>query len=76
MKYTAITIGPIIKSLSIAHKTRELWAASYLFSYLLKSIISTIKSDDPNIKVIIPFFDDAFLNNRKESRYGKNLKIL
>lgn len=38
MKYSAINIGPIITTLGMARKPRELWAASFLFSYLMKCI--------------------------------------
>jgi CRISPR-associated protein Cmr2 len=65
--HTALTIGPIYKTFKQAKKTRELWAASYLFSYVMKNIISAIKTEDNNIEVIIPFFDDAFLNNKNEA---------
>lgn len=44
MKYTAINIGPIISTLSMARKPRELWAASYLFSHLMKCIYETIEA--------------------------------
>ena len=37
-KYTGISIGPILKTLTMARKPRELWAASYIFSYLMKCI--------------------------------------
>ena len=46
MKYTAINIGPIIKTLGMARKPRELWAASYLFSYLMKCIIKALPQND------------------------------
>lgn len=36
--YSAINIGPIIDTLSMARKPRELWAASYMFSYLMRKI--------------------------------------
>ena len=42
MKYTAINIGPIIETLSMARKPRELWAASYMFSYLMECLINEI----------------------------------
>ena len=42
-KYLGITIGPIIKTLSMARKPRELWSASYLFSGLMESLIKEIK---------------------------------
>jgi CRISPR-associated protein Cmr2 len=38
MKYSAINIGPIITTLGMARKPRELWAASFLFSHLMKCI--------------------------------------
>ena len=44
MKYTAINIGPVIKTISFARRPRELWAASYLFSYLMKCIVATAKN--------------------------------
>lgn len=41
-KYTAVTIGPIYKVFSQARKTRELWGASYLFSYIMRQIIEKL----------------------------------
>lgn len=49
-KYTAINIGPIVQTLGIARKPRELWAASYLFSHLMKCIIEKL----PKEKIISP----------------------
>lgn len=43
MKHIALTIGPIYKTLKNAKKTRELWGGSYVFSYLMKQIISKFK---------------------------------
>jgi len=45
MTYTAITIGPIIKTLSLARKPRELWSASYLFSHLMRCIINAVPKE-------------------------------
>ena len=45
-KYTAINIGPIIPTFDMARKPRELWAASYLFSYLMKCIIDKINAEE------------------------------
>ena len=42
MNYTAINIGPIIKTLSLARRPRELWSASYMFSYLMECIIAKV----------------------------------
>lgn len=55
-KYLALTIGPIGKTLSNARKTRELWAASYIFSYLMKEIIREIKKNK-SYQFIIPNID-------------------
>jgi CRISPR-associated protein Cmr2 len=42
--YTAITIGPIIKTLLKAKRTREAWQASYFFSYVMKCISDKAKT--------------------------------
>ena len=52
MIYSAINIGPIVQTLDMARKPRELWAASFLFSHLMKCIYDTIKSE--NIEIISP----------------------
>ncbi len=54
MTYLALTIGPIYKTLSNAKKTRELWGASYLFSYIMKQIISDFKERE----FIVPYIKD------------------
>lgn len=41
-QYLALTIGPILKTLFQARKTRELWAASYLLSSLMKHLIQQL----------------------------------
>ena len=52
MKYTAINIGPIIKTLGMARKPRELWAASFLFSHLMKCIYTEVEK--AGMKIISP----------------------
>lgn len=37
-RYIALTLGPIGRTLALAESTKELWAASYFFSYLAKNI--------------------------------------
>jgi len=51
-KYIGLTIGPINATLSMAKKTREIWAASYLFSYVMKKLINQLQS--LNNKIIVP----------------------
>ncbi len=43
-KYIAISIGPIVESLIMARKTSELWASSYMFSYIMKNITEELKT--------------------------------
>lgn len=52
MKYTAINIGPILQTFSMVRKPKELWAASYMFSYLMKCIIDTL--DKNKFEIISP----------------------
>ncbi|KAA6331330.1 hypothetical protein EZS27_020051 [termite gut metagenome] len=55
--YTAITIGPIYQTISFAKKTREIWAASFIFSMLMKKIIDGILKENKDNKnnIIIPY---------------------
>ena len=46
MKFTAINIGPILKTFGLARKPREMWSASYLFSFLMKEIINSLPNKD------------------------------
>lgn len=52
MKYSAINIGPIIATLGMARKPRELWAASFLFSHLMKCIYA--EAEKANAEIISP----------------------
>lgn len=54
MKYIALTIGPIYKTLSLAKKTRELWGGSYVFSYLMKKIIFRFRERE----FVVPYVKD------------------
>ena len=49
MNYTAINIGPIISTLGMARKPRELWAASFLFSHLMNCIYTEAEKRKCNI---------------------------
>lgn len=55
-KYSAINIGPIVKTLGMARKPRELWAASYMFSYLMSRIVDVLKKKE--FKIISPATPD------------------
>ncbi len=51
--YIAITLGPITRVISLAKSTKELWAASYLFSYLAKQLIRPFKERN----FLLPYLD-------------------
>lgn len=51
--YYAITLGPILKTLSLAKKTRELWSASYLFSYLMKELLRELNLSEEQL--VLPY---------------------
>ena len=64
MQYTAINIGPIFSTLQMARKPRELWAASYLFSHLMKCIIETLLKNGIKEEDII---SPAILKNENQN---------
>lgn len=71
MKYIGLTIGPIDKTLALARKTRELWGASYLFSYMMKEIIKDLMEKGINKEnIIIPYALD--LDNHQYA-YGAGI---
>ncbi|MCF8245536.1 MAG: type III-B CRISPR-associated protein Cas10/Cmr2 [Saprospiraceae bacterium] len=47
--YLTLTIGPVVETLLTARRTREMWAASYLFSYIIRETIST--ACDANVEL-------------------------
>ncbi|MDZ4705760.1 MAG: type III-B CRISPR-associated protein Cas10/Cmr2 [Saprospiraceae bacterium] len=54
--YLALTIGPVVKTLLEARKTRELWAASYLLSTLMKHLVQNLDPDGKHL--LIPKIPD------------------
>lgn len=58
MKYIAITIGPIVDTLLKAKKVKELWASSYLFSFMMKGIVTKINQERDIVgEVLLPVTD-------------------
>ena len=47
-----MNIGPIISTLGLARKPKELWAASYLFSHLMKCLYAEMEKRD--VEIISP----------------------
>ena len=52
--YFALTTGPIFKTLAIAKRTREIWTASYIFSWLTNQIIDTLQTESNRFEIILP----------------------
>jgi CRISPR-associated protein Cmr2 len=66
--YLGLTIGPILSTLQQARKTRELWAASYLLSYLMKLL--TEELDPEGNKILIPVISD---DTKKAKVFGAGI---
>jgi CRISPR-associated protein Cmr2 len=60
--YIALTIGPIYKTFLQVRKTRELWAASYLFSMLSQEILICIKGKE----ISMPYTGKVKLKDKEE----------
>lgn len=65
MKYTGINIGPIIPTISMGRRPREIWAASYIFSFLMQCIIAKIKGKE-GVDIIFP----ATLDSEEKTGVG------
>lgn len=63
-KYTCITIGPIVATLMKARKTSELWAASYLFSLIMRRIVAELAGEDGKNQenIIIPYRKEELIH--------------
>ena len=62
MNYLAITIGPIYKTIKQARKTREIWAASFIFSLMMKEILKALKARDKVAEILNPDVSDIQSN--------------
>lgn len=65
MRHIALTIGPIVDTLSLGRKTAEVWMASYLFSSFMKNTIKKIK-ERSDATFIVPFVDDEVLKEKDD----------
>ena len=68
-KYIGLTIGPISKTIYKARSTGELWGSSYLFSYVMKKIISKLIGYGQTVEIISPdkFIVPHVLNKNNEA---------
>jgi len=87
MNYIALTVGPIYKTLQNAKNPKALWSGSYLFSYIMKQIISEFKTREfitPYIKAESIFdtnsdlglFHDRFIFQSKENDIYKLKSVI
>ena len=53
MKYTAITIGPIGKTLAKARSVKSFWTASYLFSWIMRELLEKLPKE--NFEILSPY---------------------
>ncbi|MBI5729942.1 MAG: type III-B CRISPR-associated protein Cas10/Cmr2 [Ignavibacteriales bacterium] len=67
MNYTALTIGPIHKTLHSVKSTKAIWAASYMFSYLMKEIIKRIKQANGSIEFILPYSNEVEIDGKTKN---------
>lgn len=58
--YLAFTLGPIYKTLLKARKTRELWISSYLFSYLMRLLLTEVEKKRVG-RILLP--DISYIND-------------
>ncbi len=65
--YTALTIGPIYKTIQSARSTKAIWSASYMFSWIMKEIIKRAGLN-PN-EIIIPYFNQNDLNQFEKAGF-------
>lgn len=65
-RYIGITIGPIIKTISKAKETGQLWGASYIFSYVMRELVREIKEQNGD-----QFLDHSFNIENEENNVFK-----
>ncbi len=56
-RYIGVTIGPIYQTIKAARSTGELWGSSYIFSYLMKNMITKMKISGS--AYLVPYVPDS-----------------
>ncbi|WP_456389962.1 Cas10/Cmr2 second palm domain-containing protein [Hydrogenimonas sp.] len=70
MKTIAMTVGPIVDTLALGRKTSEIWAASYLFSKLMKEVIAKLRNIE-GVRFLVPYADNDALFEPKDEGIGR-----
>ena len=58
--YTILSIGPIYDTMQIADNTRAMWTVSFMFSYLMRETIRTLKDKHANDFLVPNVNNDGF----------------
>lgn len=66
--YTAITIGPICKTLDKARSVKSFWTASYLFSWIMRELLK--KLPEENFEVLSPHRDGKDVPEETSKKVG------
>lgn len=74
-KYFGLTIGPIYDTISQVRRTRSVWAASYLFSWIMKEILTDISGKE-DIEIVLPHFDREAKSENGAGLYGDRAYFL
>ncbi|MGB3467296.1 MAG: type III-B CRISPR-associated protein Cas10/Cmr2, partial [Cyclobacteriaceae bacterium] len=54
--HTAITLGPLVTTIMKARSTKAVWAASYLFSRIMKELLDAAPA---HCEILLPYHSDA-----------------
>ena len=66
-EYTALTIGPIHRTLQSVKSTKAIWSASYMFSFLMKEMIKKIKAQNAELEFIVPHTGKVNINEKTQN---------
>ncbi len=70
--YIALTIGPIYRTLESARRTRMLWGASYMFSYIIRELVWELANNEgiSSESFLIPNTDALNLSHAENSKFN------
>lgn len=71
--YLALTLGPIYKTITQQRRTRSVFSASYLFSYIMKNLMKEMITQKPGIKDQILLPSPDFLDDKAFQQVGCGL---
>lgn len=66
------TIGPVKSFIDHSRKARDLYAGSYLLSYLMKGVIEELPKRDVKAEIIFPYLDQSNIPNRLIAKVDAN----